>query len=54
LLLTESFAAIKKFCVTGKILQRCSDYEHWGRKQQVGRNDHPHSRSELGGWAKLW
>ena len=54
MLLTNFFVAIKIFCVTGKFLQRCLVYEHWGRKQPIGRNDHPHSGSELGGWAKLW
>ena len=32
LLLRKKFAGIKIFCVTGKILQHCSVYEHWGRK----------------------
>ena len=32
LLLTNFFAAIKKFCVLGKLLQCCSVYEQSGRK----------------------
>ena len=53
LLLIENFTATKFFCVTGKFLQHCLVYEYSGRKQPAGRNDHPHSGSELGGRAKV-